>query len=350
MRPRHTLLPALALLALALFARADDLQVKGAGVKQVVVADAAPFTINAPPNALLYFWTYPPTVTAEDKGDSLLVTKAAQGTHVFSCKAITVDWDKKSARTAIHGVTVYVGTGPAPGPPPDPGPSPDFSAALKAAYDSRPDPSAVGPLASACRATAASVRGSSYATWAGAFNDWDGKRPNKLPAVETAVWGEVLRRCPDAAPLTNPITPAGRVAAAEVFESAAKVLDGLAPPGPPPIPSAGLAALILVETENLSTLPKSQLEIIKGRGPGSVWEYLASHCAKGPDGKTPEFRMYDKDVDAGGESKFWQDALKLPRGPEMPWLMCTNGRASYTGPLPLTKDETLKLLKKYAGE
>jgi hypothetical protein len=207
----------------------------------------------------------------------------------------------------------------------------------------------VAPLASACRATAASVRGSSYPNWAGAFNDWDGKRPNKLPAVETAIWGEVLRRCPDAAPLTNPITPAGRVAAAEVFESAAKVLDGLAPPGPPPIPSAGLAALILVETENLSSLPRSQLEIINATGPGSVREYLSAHCAKGPGG-VPEFRIYDKDVDAGGESKFWQDALKLPRSSDaMPYLMVTDGKTSYTGPLPATKDETLKLLKKFAG-
>jgi hypothetical protein len=68
MKPRHTLLPALALLALALFARADDLQVKGAGVKQVVVADAAPFTVSAPPNALLYFWTFPAGVTADGQG------------------------------------------------------------------------------------------------------------------------------------------------------------------------------------------------------------------------------------------------------------------------------------------
>jgi hypothetical protein len=189
------------------------------------VADAAPFTVSAPPNALLYFWTFPAGVTATDKGDSLEVTAAPKGTHSFTCKAITVDWTAKKATTAIHGVTVYVGTGPAP----DPGPSPDFSAALKAAYDGQPNPAAVAPLASACRATAASVRGSSYPNWAGVFVDWDGKRPGKLSAVETAIWGEVVRRNPDASPLTNPITPAGRVAAAEVFESAAKVLDDLSP-------------------------------------------------------------------------------------------------------------------------
>jgi hypothetical protein len=240
MKPRHTLLPALALLALALFARADDVGRQGRRRQSVVVAER-PFTVQGPPGALLYFWSYASTVTAEDKGgDSLLVTKPRRaGTSLRSRRSSWTGTRRPLAR-ASGGVTVYVQTEPTPGPPPDPGPSPDFSAALKAAYDGRPDPSAVGPLASACRATAASVRGSSYPTWAGAFNDWDGKRPNKLPAVETAIWGEVLRRCPDAAPLTNPITPAGRVAAAEVFESAAKVLGraGPARTAADPIPSS----------------------------------------------------------------------------------------------------------------
>jgi hypothetical protein len=344
MKSRHTLLPALALLALALFARADDLQVKGAGVKQVVVADAAPFTVSAPPNALLYFWTFPAGVTATDKGDSLEVTAAPKGTHSFTCKAITVDWTAKKATTAIHGVTVYVGTGPAPGPTPDPGPSPDFSAALKAAYDGQPNPAAVAPLASACRATAASVRGSSYPNWAGAFVDWDGKRPGKLPPVETAIWGEVLRRCPDAAPLTNPITPAGRVAAAEVFESAAKVLDGLAPPGPPPIPGTGLRVLFIEETANRTDLTPEQREILFGRGPGTVWDWLDQNCVKGPGG--PERWLFDKDANPAITEL--ANALKGPH-PVLPAVVASNGRTGFDVPLgdmrPAQLIEKLKQLK-----
>lgn len=122
------------------------------------------------------------------------------------------------------------------------------------------------------------------------------------------------------------------------------------PPDPAPIPAAGLSALIVYESETLSALPRPQLEILNATGPGSVREYLTTHCIKGPDGRTPECRFLDKDASTAGESKFWQDALALKRGPELPWLMVTNGKAGYSGPLPATPAATLDILKKYGGQ
>ena len=33
----------------------------------------------------------------------------------------------------------------------------------------------------------------------------------------------------------------------------------------------------------------------------------------------------------------------------LPWLIVSNGRSGYSGPLPLTIDETMQILKRYGG-
>ncbi len=58
--------------------------------------------------------------------------------------------------------------------------------------------------------------------------------------------------------------------------------------------------------------------------------------------------MWDAGVDASQESQLWQDALKRKRG-ALPWLVISNGKSGFEGPLPATVDETLTLLKKYGG-
>ena len=117
------------------------------------------------------------------------------------------------------------------------------------------------------------------------------------------------------------------------------------PPGPPPIPSDGLRVLIVYETAELSRLPAGQSAILYG---GDVRGYLDAHCPKGPDGKTPEWRIWDQNVPTGAEAKFWQEAMARKRD-KLPWLVVTNGRATFEGPLPATVEETLKLLKQYGG-
>jgi hypothetical protein len=111
-----------------------------------------------------------------------------------------------------------------------------------------------------------------------------------------------------------------------------------------PIPADGLHVLIVYETEDI--LSGKQNSILYGK---TIRDYLDSHCAKGPDGKTSQARIWDKDTDASGESKLWQDALKRPRQ-SIPWIIVSNGKEGFEGPLPATVDETLTLLRKYGGQ
>lgn len=123
------------------------------------------------------------------------------------------------------------------------------------------------------------------------------------------------------------------------------------PPGPTPDKTApfaglqGLRVLVVYESGDLSKLSIAQQGAIYAK---SVRDYLNQKCPAGPDGKTREWRMYDTDVDLTGESKTWQDAMKLPRT-GLPWVYVGNGTAGYSGPLPASADDMLALLRKFGG-
>lgn len=117
-------------------------------------------------------------------------------------------------------------------------------------------------------------------------------------------------------------------------------------PDPPPIPADGLHVLIVYESADLPTYPAAQVaalyaELVRG--------YLNSKCAMGPDGKTRQWRIWDANVDATGESQLWRLALNRKRD-RLPWVIVSNGKAGYEGPLPADADALLTLLKKYGGE
>lgn len=119
------------------------------------------------------------------------------------------------------------------------------------------------------------------------------------------------------------------------------------PPEPPsPIPADGFRVLIVYETGDAGKIPYEQQLIIYDQG---VRDYLDSHCVKGADGKTPERRIWDKDVKGiEAESKLWQDAFKRPRA-SVPWILISTGKTGFEGPLPADAEDTLTLLKKYGG-
>lgn len=103
---------ALAFLTNPSFAQAIDLGLKGEGVKTVkvdktviikvdaIVVSSFPFTVEAPANAGLYFWTYSAGVTASDEGDKLRVTAAPNGPLTISVKAFSayLDMDGKTIK------------------------------------------------------------------------------------------------------------------------------------------------------------------------------------------------------------------------------------------------------------
>jgi hypothetical protein len=112
----------------------------------------------------------------------------------------------------------------------------------------------------------------------------------------------------------------------------------------------GEALIVLILYESADTLPAAQSSILTS---ATIRDYLDKHCVKGPDGRTPQARIWDKDVDASSASSLWQDAvkrLKEKSGGKYPAISISNGKSFFDGPLPANVADTLKLLKQYGGE
>lgn len=117
------------------------------------------------------------------------------------------------------------------------------------------------------------------------------------------------------------------------------------PPEPstdPPIPLEGLRVLISFDATTATNLPPSQLVVIYGR---KLREYLDANTPIGAENQH-EWRIWPHQVDARGEKKHWQNAMKRNRK-TLPWILISNGTIGFEGPLPSTVDETLSLIKKY---
>jgi hypothetical protein len=117
------------------------------------------------------------------------------------------------------------------------------------------------------------------------------------------------------------------------------------PPTPAPIPVAGLRVLAIYDTAALGTMSRAQLGALMD---GNVRAYLNGHCVPGPDGKTKEWRIWDQSVITDAETPLWQAAMKRPRQ-ALPWVIISNGKTGYEGPLPADAASTLLLLQKYGG-
>lgn len=240
---------------------------------------------------------------------------------------------------------------PAPAPPPIPTPSPDAVVSLPAdalyVLDirepcfwmlSRPDVIRVTQVAGPWSAFAKFVGGS------GEMEDKTFAGPVVL-RVRSAGNGRVQ--------LT--VIKVGAQGPADVFVQT--IETGKAPeptpaptptPEPPkdiPFPGDGLRVLFLYEADKLSTYSASMLDVLNSQ---EIRDYLNVKAAVGPDGKTREFRFWKYDVNASQAPKMWQDALKRTRT-GLPWLIVSNGKSAYEGPLPATVEEALTLLKKYGG-
>lgn len=124
------------------------------------------------------------------------------------------------------------------------------------------------------------------------------------------------------------------------------------PPTPPtpPTPAApfsceGLHVLFVYDSAAVTQMPAAQQAVIFG---SSIRTWLNAHCPAGADGKTHEWRIWDPGTDVSGESAVWQAAMKVERK-SVPWVVISDGKTGFSGPMPATADETLSLLKKYGG-
>ncbi|MEM6366304.1 MAG: hypothetical protein AAF745_17885 [Planctomycetota bacterium] len=106
-----------------------------------------------------------------------------------------------------------------------------------------------------------------------------------------------------------------------------------------PFSANGLQVLIVYDTRDI--IPPDQAEILFG---GRSLDWLDRNCLK-VDG-SPAYRVLDKDTTGQDSSDEYLQALRLPRD-SLPWLIVGNGRKGFSGPLPLTVDETIKILEEF---
>jgi hypothetical protein len=63
--------------------------------------------------------------------------------------------------------------------------------------------------------------------------------------------------------------------------------------------------------------------------------------------------VLDKDADVSKLSpslkQWWDDGYVKVVNKSVPWLIASNGKDKFVGPLPATAEATLDLLKKYGG-
>ena len=118
------------------------------------------------------------------------------------------------------------------------------------------------------------------------------------------------------------------------------------PPEPPTPPTSGLRVLILEESAERAKLPSAQLAVLFAE---QVRTYLEAKCVPGPDGKTKEWRIWDKDTTTHAErDKNFREWIGRKRT-SLPWIVIQNNATIYEGPLPANVTDTLALLKKFGG-
>lgn len=120
------------------------------------------------------------------------------------------------------------------------------------------------------------------------------------------------------------------------------------PPDPKPIPAPialdGLRVLMVYDSAELAKLPAAQHSIFYSQ---TLRNFLNTKCVAGDKGQR-EWRVWTSTTDASAEADHWQKALARPRK-SLPWLIVSNGKTGYEGPLPATVDDTLKLIETFAG-
>lgn len=120
-------------------------------------------------------------------------------------------------------------------------------------------------------------------------------------------------------------------------------------PGPTPvpdapIPTAGLHVLIVFDSMKAQTYPAAQAGIFTS---APLHQYLDQNTPK--EGMSHGWRIWPSDTnyDADENAKQWGDAMKRKRD-SLPWIIVSNGKTGFEGPLPGNVDDTMALIKKYA--
>lgn len=109
-------------------------------------------------------------------------------------------------------------------------------------------------------------------------------------------------------------------------------------PNPPtpdtaPFPADGLTVLIVEETNERGNLSAGHLAVMTSV---VLREWFDEHDVA--------WRIYDKDTE--GASEPFATALHLPRD-SLPWILISNGKTGFSGPLPDGVSATIRLIEQY---
>ena len=100
---------------------------------------------------------------------------------------------------------------------------------------------------------------------------------------------------------------------------------------------------MLYESNRFSEYPPPQVKVLFDN---SLRVYLDSVTTLGPDYKTHEYRIWDKNIVLSNESAIWKNVMARPH-PTMPWIVISNGVTGFEGPLPQNTFDTIALIKHY---
>jgi hypothetical protein len=126
---------------------------------------------------------------------------------------------------------------------------------------------------------------------------------------------------------------------------------GPTPPGPTPEPDKvapiaepKLNVMIVEETSDRIHIPWDQIVAMQS----TVWrQYVDSKSGLEPSG-AHHYRLVDKDDNMAKDAKKWSDAFARPRN-TTPWIIVSNGKTGYEGPLPKNLADLMTLIQKYGG-
>lgn len=116
------------------------------------------------------------------------------------------------------------------------------------------------------------------------------------------------------------------------------------PPMPPaPIPLPGFRVMMVYDPATLTT---AQEGVVFGK---KVRDYLQAKCVVGADNRTKEFRIYQTGIDTSAEVAWINNVMQRHPG-QKSWMVVSDGKTGYDGPLPANADEALTILTKIGGQ
>lgn len=108
-------------------------------------------------------------------------------------------------------------------------------------------------------------------------------------------------------------------------------------PDAPPFPADSLHVLVVYETATVAELKAGQRAILYSK---AVRDMLDAKCGK-------NYRFFDKDQDASKDTPAFAAAMRVKRD-SIPWVVVSNGKTGFSGPLPQTAGEFETLVGRYA--